>query len=255
MASPDHTFGIELNNRGALFIETGLFDEAIPVLSHALCLTKKAMRESAVTSPEPGKCCSLSRELAQNVPVMDCARSRDDTAIEAFIVSLGETAPCCPTESELSAKNGYFYKCPIRIQMNQAQRNSGFQSAVNTSAVVLFNLSIAHHLGGIQDGRLFSVKKLQKAMIMYELCHQLFVQGHVQTDALVVMVLLNNLGQIHAMLGSREKGCRYFERLLSLMMYVLMDGGKQYQGHEQVFEGFFQNVSSLLLSTDSAAAA
>ncbi|KAL7573068.1 hypothetical protein ACA910_018755 [Epithemia clementina (nom. ined.)] len=115
---------------------------------------------------------------------------------------------------------------------------------VSLAFVLVFNLAMTYHLLAIEEEAKTTtrrsedqaasastagshIKRLyQKAVALYEMAYS--VQTHedaINTTVLQTMVMVNNLGQLHAKLGNKEQARHCFETLLSTMMFVAQDPG------------------------------
>lgn len=259
----------ELNNRGAFCIETRGYDQAISILSKALKTTITEMNASKEAD-------SLEEEnpAVPQEEMMDYHEG-DTIAIASSFTCFIRYTPSprqggCYIEhaagrTEFEERCGYVYKQPIRIpETNFHMGEAQFQT--KSSAVILFNLALAHHLRGMEDDSglpLVSSKILSKALIMYELCNQVLAQDGIQADILFDMSLANNIGQLHTVLKSTLKARLCFEHLLAtIMFHLVIYGGKQEFGDDSlttagddVLDGFLENASQLLILSSKTAAA
>jgi hypothetical protein len=260
----------ELNNRGAFFIETRGYDQAICVLSQALKTTITEMKASkeADSSLKEGKPAVRKDEMIGSL-------EEDTLDNEPFTCFIRYTPPCqqegCnmkPTSSktETEERCGYVYKQPIRIpETHYHMEEAQFQT--NSSAVILFNLALARHMRAMEDDSLPplvpSMILMSKALTMYEFCNQVLAQDGIQADILFDMSLANNMGQLHTVLKSTLKARLCFEHLLATIMFHLVNyGGKQEFGDDSltsagddVLDGFLENASQLLILSSKTAAA
>jgi hypothetical protein len=268
MEETSYLSSTELNNRGAFCIETRGYDQAICVLSQALKATLTEMNASKEAD-------SLEEEnpAVPQEEMMDCFEGDSIDIASSFTCFFMYTPPprqegCCVVEyaaskTETEERCGYVYKQPIRIPESHCHMEEA-QFQTNSSAVILFNLGLAHHLRGMEDDSLGVPSKiLSKALTMYELCTQVLAQDGIQTDILFDMSLANNIGQLHTVLKSTLKARLCFEHLLATIMFHLVNyGGKQEFGHDSlttagddVLDGFLENASRLLILSSKTAGA
>jgi hypothetical protein len=145
------------------------------------------------------------------------------------------------------------YIRPIYIPERLGQE-SAFDAQVVFS-VAVFNLALAHHLGGMEDTP-SSTNLLQKAAKLYEF--GVHIQEGQQSDdystgILFFLATLNNLGDVHRRLGNTMKSEQCFGQLLSILMF-LNDSGEQSSSSN--LEMFFRSTFFLVSPThDNAAAA
>lgn len=272
MEEASHLSSTELNNRGAFCIETRGYDQAISALSQAL--------KSTITEMNASKGAESLEEKKPAVPqeeMMDCYEGDSIDIASSFTCFFRYTPPppprqegCCVVEyaanrTETEERCGYIYKQPIRIPESHCHMEEAeFQTS--SSAVILFNLGLAHHLRGMEDDSgppLVPSKILSKALTMYELCTQVLAQEGIQADILFDMILANNIGQLHTVLGSTLKARLCFEHLLATIMFRLVNcGGKQEFGDDSlttagddVLDGFLENACQLLILSSKTAGA
>lgn len=259
----------ELNNRGAFFIETRGYDQAISVLSKAL--------KTTITEMNASKEADLLEEEKPAVPQEEMMDYYEGDTIDTAPFTCFIRYPPCQQEegcymepaaraTDTEERCGYVYKQPIRIPVTHCHMEEAkFQT--NSSAAILFNLALAHHLSGMEDNSpprgLVPSKMLSKALTMYELCNQVLAQDGIQADILFDLSLANNIGQLHTVLKSTLKARLCFEHLLATIMFHLVNyEGKQESGDDSlttagddVLDGFLENTSQLLILGSKTAAA
>lgn len=81
-----------------------------------------------------------------------------------------------------------------------------FTNSAMISAIVLFNLALAHHLGAISEKP--SSGLLAKAKQLYQLTFE--VHAHAEGDVLFPFAVINNLAVIEHMLGNTAESMWYF---------------------------------------------
>jgi hypothetical protein len=143
------------------------------------------------------------------------------------------------------------YIRPIYIPERLGQENGFDAQAVFSVAV--FNLALAHHLGGMEDTP-SSINLLQKAAKLYEFGVHI-QEGHQSDDystgILFFLATLNNLGDVHRRLGNNMKSEQCFGQLLSILMF-LSDSGEQASSSN--LEVFFRSTFYLVSPTHVTAA-
>ncbi|VEU39404.1 unnamed protein product [Pseudo-nitzschia multistriata] len=84
---------------------------------------------------------------------------------------------------------------------------------------------------------------LQQALTYYEIAYRMLVS---EENVLVsqAMVILNNIGHIHRLMGSEENAKEYFQRLLTTMMYLQQTSDSRQIKH---WDSFFTNVVDLVV--------
>ena len=117
------------------------------------------------------------------------------------------------------------------------------------SVLLIFNLALAHHLGGLEGTK--KVGMLEKAVYFYTLSQQMFAQQSLDTITFILAVT-NNIGQIRKTLGQTEVADELFQRLLTTLIYLT-----EYDWditNAFLLEGFFQNTTHLVLKKSHSAA-
>ena len=140
------------------------------------------------------------------------------------------------------------YSRPIHIPERLAHE-SGFDAQVVFSAVAIFNLALAHHLGGMEDTP-SSTNLLKKAAKLYRF--GVNIQGQGSYGIIFFLATLNNLGEVHKRLGQFLKSEQHFKQLLSTLMF-LTASGEQVSSSE--LELFFKSTFFLVSPTHVNAAA
>jgi hypothetical protein len=147
---------------------------------------------------------------------------------------------------------GYIHRKPIHISPHSMQE--GHSMGVTLSFIVIFNLALAHHLAAVQNS--MCRRRLQKALQFYELASQLqeLEERHMQpvNSLHFIMIIANNVGEIHRTVDNRSKHMMFLQHLLSTIMY-LVDCRIPAESIE--LDGFFRNTSQLILQKRCASAA
>jgi hypothetical protein len=209
-------------NDGACQIEAGDYRGAIVSLSMALKSSKASMELEQV---EQATEYSFDLDLLMTQgPVDKKERSTTDT------------------------DHHMAYSRPIHIP-ERLGHESGFDAHVVFSAVAIFNLALAHHLGGMEDTP-SSTNLLKKAAKLYKF--GVNIQGLRSNGIIFFLATLNNLGDVHKRLGKTLKSEQNFKQLLSILMF-LTGSGEQVSSTD--LELFFKNTFFLVSPTHGNAAA
>jgi hypothetical protein len=237
--TPPHLLAQKLNNGAACCIETGLYDKAVLKLVKALKLTEQLDNTVSCTC----QFCSLEEcvTFSQKSP----GRNRCDYSFDNDSSLLS-----CEEESE----GGYVYRQPIRITPQTMVE--GHSMGLVLPKILIFNLALVHHLSLLEKKKM-SRKKLTKVLQLYELAYRLQSEYYDddQTPCLgFALIICNNLGEIHRMVNNRSKYARCLQHLLSTMMFMMVECREQ-QNYSLELDGFLRNTSSLILLSQSAAAA
>jgi tetratricopeptide (TPR) repeat protein len=203
---------VNLNNKAVELIAVGHYEEAISTLLNALQSSKKIMSEAEETNL-PIQTMTLDQCMAQSPGV-------------------------CQDENEQQL---FIYKHPIYIPFN-------YEASVLTSAVVIFNLSLAYQLCGTKEA---DDRYLKKAAKLYALAFKIPREEKFESTTLFSMACINNVALVYHELEEMSKTLKCFEHLLSTLL-CLVDCGEQ-NVHE--LDGFFRNTLNLMVNKTSAATA
>jgi tetratricopeptide (TPR) repeat protein len=155
----------------------------------------------------------------------------------------------CNCDSGDENNSPFVYRTPIVISESITTRD--YESAVEATVAIMFNLALAHHLQGA-DQPFKDPTAFRKALALYELAYELQVQEDIDLSVEVTMAIINNLGDIHRELDDQEKASQCFQQLLSTILFVQTLGDCDFCPRT---EGFVRNVSHLILKEVVASAA
>jgi len=227
-----------LNDRGAKQLARGDCEEAISTLVQALKLWEQVADDETCMC----KSCSLEECIINTLP--------DPSSLQQHS-SIKSTGICRPSEedalNDIESEDRFIYKRPIYSSPKFAQR--GHSPGITLSLIIILNLAMAHHLSAIQHDH--CRKRLQKALQLYELAHQLQMEEEIYSPR-ATMIIANNVGEIHRAVNNHNKHAMCLQHLLSTMMYMI-DCRIPVSSIE--LEGFFRNTSQLILHNNCASAA
>ena len=240
-----HHPAIELNNIAVAKMDNGNNSDAITNLKKALAIAKRCWSNTP------------DHELVVVEGENDFNKAQRKTSLDDF-VSSSRPGRNDNTEEETSSSS-FLYRQAIHLSPEAIGRDN--RSRQQLSAVIVFNLALAHHLIAETDETQQYNCFTMRAAKLYELSWQLVQREVGYNSPLFMMVIVNNLGVAYQSLGEVENAQRSFEHLLSTMLF-LMDCGhhhkifaKATKNHSNLQEGFFRNVSPLFLHQSTAAAA
>ena len=233
MNSNDTMMAITLNNQAATLIEAGDYLSAIANLAESLMFVKKTVAPVPMNGKdESATHISLDQILNQNQ-------------------SLGDTR----TESDQQYNHPLIVRHSLHIPTSLMSAITTSRDHVIVSVVVLFNLSLAYNLRAfeVQDSSPREMM-LRKAAKLYELSFNLYRDlSCAETSMMFTLVIYNNLGHLHRHMGDTEMANKYFQSLLSMLMYIV--DGPQRRDAAQNLEQFFGSVSLCILQDTFFAAA
>ncbi len=206
MTSIDDSRIMALNNQGAASIAVGDTDAAVESLSLALQLSKSNLHgqsnlNAGPLEPPPSTFDELGRMMEASLLAMQCY----DT---------GKSA------SSGSSSNDFVYRTPISFP------STGPLEYAMVSSIVIFNMALAHHLMALDEAGDIRVLPLRKAQRLYELAICLVSPTESGGDGGMLFILscVNNLGNVHQLLGDTPTSEKYFQELLSILMFVTSNG-------------------------------
>jgi tetratricopeptide (TPR) repeat protein len=304
----------KLNNRAALLITTGNYEEGIALLAKALKLTKNYMSNNSSRDHQCNcKACSLEsclimehdsfmsllmmNQTTQNQhqeceqrqqehhqvyypkntsssssDEMECDQPQRAAASQNHLshhhrYPHNESSSLSSSSSESTLDNGFVYRRPILV--NKQCIEEMHDMGITLSLILIFNLALAHHLNVIDTSSSSSsmksnnLKALHQALQLYELAYQLHVDYIQQSESgsesessyndqynrsigslRFIMIVSNNLGEIHRAAGNIEKHTLCLQHLLSAIMYMVDSNLVVLDSKEM--DGFYQNVSPVM---------
>jgi len=228
-----------LNDRGAKLLGAGKYEEAINMLVQALKLWEQVADDETC----PCRHCALEECIIKTLP--DSSPLRRHTPLKsAFCQPVASEEQAC---HELDSEDRFIYKRPIYAPSKFMQKDHF--PGITLSLIIILNLAMAHHLSAIQHNH--CRKRLQKALQLYELAHQLQLEEEIYSPR-ATMIIANNVGEIHRAVHNYNKHSMCLQHLLSTMMYMI-DCRIPVSSIE--LEGFFRNTSQLILHNNCASAA
>ncbi len=164
------------------------------------------------------------------------------------------------------AGGDFIYRKPIRVPASYAHHAALQQSEVILPSIIIFNLALAHHLWGMKkksepqndasnckNQRGLSSVLLKKSAKLYGLAIQIqegevVTQGTKSYSTLFYLSCINNLGNVHRLLGDISSSERIYQQLLTMLMY-LNYSEQQRGGYELSTTDDVTSVSNVWSST------
>ncbi len=279
---PPHLLAQKLSNRASYLIATRHYDESISLLTKALRLSQKDNSTGLNSQPCACKFCCLDSSVGiqedqyhsiLNKEQNEYNRNQDDDDRRPSSEQEKDKLPVNPEK-----QGGFVYSRPLLVP--KVCIEEGHYMGKSSTLIIMYNLALAHHLKAIvmNDSQSFnilegySMKVLKQSLKLYELtyqlhcentcefeqqptlqCHQKEPAEHSIASLRFTMIIFNNLGQIHRAAGNAEKHRTCLQHLLSTIMYmvdnqiVILDSSEM--------DGFYQNVSPLIVPSNCARAA
>jgi tetratricopeptide (TPR) repeat protein len=226
---------VRFNNSGVCAMEAGDFEESIRSLTCALKACKGSLveDENGMAPPSGHECSLIDQCMLRPIPSSSISKGIED-----------------PESNNVSS---IIYRCAVHMPEEAAVTNQN-TSHTMSSAIIMFNMALAHHLSGIEEA---SLGKQRKAIKLYTFTYDLLKDAECARSPslqLFAMACINNLGQLYQSLGEQQIAEGYYQHMLSVLI-LLIDSG---EGIGREFTCFLQNASHALLmgsSHTSAAAA
>lgn len=241
-----------LNNKSVSLIKAGRYDEALVLLE-----------EAVTTVIQVAKGCLPEVQTAE----MTKKNDTDDVQSE----STGSSGVCPLGSMTFQAEEGmaldcsdfggdtqspYLYQEPITVSGLTPASVDPDDAIATISFIILFNLSLAHHLSGISaTEHEVAIKRLRTAQRLYECSFRLQAQN-LHIDMLITTALLNNLSLVHKSLGNHCEAQQCDELLLSYVVMIVDVGVLSSARQDQtVVDGLLGNVMHLVMTEAATASA
>jgi tetratricopeptide (TPR) repeat protein len=222
--SNDYQQAIELINEGVKLMETFQYDRAVSPLVKGMEIVKRGL-----ASDEYEKCEKQQDEgeTAGPCAVQSSACDFMETTTPDFLVNYGGV-------------QRFVFWYPIRARPSQTW------SFAKLSIVALYNLALSYHLSAL---KCHNSGKLSKAILLYEYTLQVQKKEGVEISAVHYLSILNNVGQIHAILDHQEQSNKAFNDLLSTMLCIVDQSTGFSDELVETWNGFMSNVLELIFKS------
>ena len=211
---------ISFNDQGARFLAQARYSDAISHFQQALNHIKEELSATQDAHPTSRSVCSL-------------------------LFFFGYVAQEKVTPPEHTENSFFVFQRPMMVTRG-ASANSidAFAPLVKFSFGLLYNLAVAMHLSALATTKAETKeRRLKKSLLFYELAYSMMqdesIRGVTETVA-----ILNNIGQIHGVMGNKDKAHQCSEKLFSILVFVTDCEEKH---TVQDFDVFFQSVLPALL--------
>jgi hypothetical protein len=218
-----------LNNQGVASLLNESYDEAISFFFSSLKTTRSQIREST------------------NASTYYCPRSGDLQCSTTKFNFLDPKYPHCGPRH----LNPASFVSQRVVAVSDFDPDEGAFSLSIIANVALYNLALASHLSGLQKK---CVVRLQRALRCYELSYKLQMQKTAKISPVPAMSVLNNIGTIYRLLNDQETSNKFFQHLLSAMVFFRETGEPDCMVGDTL-SGFWSNVMSLILKNPCTAGA
>jgi hypothetical protein len=224
---------VNANNHGVASFESGRFEEAKDTFERSLTMMREAIMEASKET--------LLLPIRRSAP----NNSSEELNWSEMPNRVSHSAGCKrPRGDHISCSSSFFFQ--RAIIMEPTIRRSADEYGEETSAVV-YNLALACHCMAIEQN---SDAMLKRAVQFYKIAHSIFVhrsggQARPKDKSGMVMVIMNNLGQLHYdRMLEYNIAERCFQRLLNGLRGEQQRCGKPTRNGfgEEDFRGFMLNV-------------
>lgn len=218
---------VNLNNAAIAMLEANNYSKAIRALFLALEKYRSKM--------------SSQRAAAQ------CTVTGNTSLDECMFES-----SCCDRGD--SDRGRYVYRQAIRLPQDYGQN---YLQSTMASAIIIFNLGLAYQLFAERQDRDKPNRRvaLEKAVKLYQLALGMQKEEDFDCNTMFVLAITNNLGVIHLELNDHKLSIKYFERLMSILLYLSDRGEEDASRYLSNSAGFLRNASSILQKNCAAPAA
>ena len=252
---------VSLNNEGVEMILTGRYEEAVKsFLSAIRVLSSGDPRVQSSSFPFLGDddtaavYCMSDHEHVLSFPIH---YGDDITAMDPVLVREdADSVSVFQLPMYVVDENQHWAECdsPLCSECTQAnrgctRRRGGIVSQqcllsrhrrkitkTRIDFVLFYNLALSYHLAGLMAAaEQLSVPSLQSAVNFYKQAYWVLLNQHADVPVARVMVILNNVGQIHQHLRDELNAQLCFEELLSTMVVIHRNGDSSRIEHWECF--------------------
>jgi hypothetical protein len=259
-----------LNDMACISISDGNYEEAIALLTEGLkhslsfncckfySLQSCFLREERVDEEEQDS--NTCNESSSVIEVVDDKTNNDETT----------TMDCCSID-KIDDCYGFVYQRALRVN-NMSSIEQIHYTGSTLRVIIVFNLALAHHLKAIETiittaAPNSTTKLLQQSLHLYMVAYRLHTEYEEQQQQeqkhepssrwlfnsnnlgslRFVMIISNNISEIHRILNDTNKHVRCLEHVLSCIMNTVVNFNNHSNNylHCSIFEldGFYHNIS------------
>ena len=237
---------LEMNNRAVSnMIQDRNYETAMKCLTRTLALIKCHMTTADIGTTSEVTIEDGSRESHS-------WHSEDPCVFVTEFSSHGDNAEILGIGCSSS-----MFGAPILLSTTQHPRNQDTETWELLSYVVMYNMALACHLKGMEEQENSSIRNrfLVSSATLYKQARTILeARSGFEVSILHEMAISSNLGHIYLTLGDEDQAKPYFEHLLSVILCVVDCGGDATIA-DTTLDGFFCNVTPLILSSCQSAAA
>ena len=199
------------NNKAANLLRQGRYTESIDSFLISLKLLKRLQKTSS----------DGAKNFRRGFSMMNDIRRLSTTTTITRTASTSNQKSAATTTSPPD----FVYTLPIFLDEDEQEVNGGGDAeiTIKLTAIVVFNLSLTHHLNGSKSpclGEAERKSEWNKAMLLYELSMQVQLKHNIHLGEFYKLAIPNNLGQVCSLLGKKKRAKVCFQFLQrSLAIY------------------------------------
>lgn len=237
---------------------------------------QEAGRTSTTTTSRTPMETFLGRLSTTDAPSSTTTKVDEDQPTDDFARRTTTPSPAVCSQKttvkklSLGTSNTFVYADPIVLDDEPVVCHRHQQCLMKITVTILFNMALAHHLMArstltrLQEEdeswdeerrnelQRHCTSDLKRAVALYTLSCRIHVFERLSMNEMIAMAHLNNLGQIHAILGNTSLSKAFFEKLLSnLALYTESNRDGKHQatrrGRRRRLAGFYRNAAQIIL--------
>ena len=249
---------IRINNLAISRMERRDYKSAMSLMSESMSILKEDGTDQDLL-PQP---VFLQQQEADKSAAQE-AESRSSPSVEIEAMHVPAVKRSASPSDSITSEQAHqdvlledslsVFKCPLRIHPGTVVADD---TCAQVCAILMYNCAMAYHLNGLEESDLEARDtKLQQALYLYQAAHGIHLNNQVeQVDNVdFTLAILNNVGQIHDLLGNISVSKRCFGRMLRiLMMFVETNRSEDVTARMELF---FLNISRFILEKPAAPAA
>jgi hypothetical protein len=241
------------NNKSASLIKSGRYDEAIVLLKEALTTVTQGAKHNRDQEPAAKRPTKNDKHDTQSESSTESLGVWPSVSLASQAEETSTTLDC--SEFDGDTQSPYIYQEPITVSEVPPASVGPDDAIAAISFIILFNLSLAHHLSGISiTEHEMASKRLRTSQQLYEYSFRIQAQNS-HSDMLVATALINNLSLVHKSLGNGYEAQQCDELLLSSVVFLVDMGLSSARQGQTVVDGFLGNVMHLLMAEAATASA
>ncbi len=236
---------LHMSNKAAVHISTGEYEQAVSTLSSALMQLKDAIRCPSEDDAETKD--SITKSQPLRFLMDDDCNSLDNDHWRSRLQDRNED------------EEWYLHRYPVQVSESCDFESSDCIQLLSYAGI--YNLGLCHHLQALSPNptRELQQQRLRRAASFYEHAQRLISSNleSMDPDMIQSLVIANNLGHAHYLMGNETTSKLCFQQLLNTIMYISdHDGSENLVALDKDrWNGFMVNIMQHLIGKTCAAAA